>query len=313
MINRLPVWFRQVIPNDKTLSMTRLLSEFGVRTVCQEAHCPNINNCFTKGRLTFIILGNACTRSCFFCAVGTVLNSRQNCPHLRLTQESSLISQVVKILGLNYVVITSVCRDDLADGGASQFAKTLELIHKVRADIKVEVLIPDFCGKILALKCVLAARPTVVAHNIETVNGLYAQLRPQADYQLSLSILSKVKELRPDTYTKSSIMLGLGETKQQVISTLEDLIKHKCDILTLGQYLAPSSNHYPVKDFISIEQFQEYQSIALGLGFKAVLSGPLVRSSYQAEEVYREILAKSSNADSRKLHADTHRYQYLSA
>lgn len=176
-------------------------------------------------------------------------------------------------------------RDDLADGGASVFAKTLKLIHAVNKEIKVEVLIPDFQGKVSSLECVLEAKPYVAAHNIETVSRLYRDLRPKSHYQRSLDILGQIKKIAPDIYTKSSLMLGFGETKQEVIHALEDLRKQSCDILTLGQYLAPSPNHYPVKEYIDIERFKEYKSLAMAMGFKAVSSGPLVRSSYRAEEV----------------------------
>jgi lipoic acid synthetase len=231
-----------------------------------------------------MILGDICTRSCGFCGVnktGTqVLTLKED--------EPKRISQIVKLLGLEYVIITSVTRDDLADGGAAHFAKCIELIYDISRNIKVEVLIPDFQGKIASLKCVLDASPQVLAHNIETVRRLYKDLRPQAHYRLSLEILKKTKELQPAITTKSSIILGLGEAEGEVITALEDLRENQCDILTLGQYLAPSLNHYPVKEFISIEQFQKYYEIGMALGFKAVLSGPLIRSSYNAEDIYQE-------------------------
>jgi lipoic acid synthetase len=188
------------------------------------------------------------------------------------------------------VVITSVCRDDLADGGAGQFVKTIELIHQVNKDIKVEILIPDFQANTSSLKCVLDVGPFVTAHNIETVRRLYDVLRPQADYGLSLEVLSKIKEIKPAMTTKSSLMLGLGETEEEVTGTMADLRKHECDILTLGQYLAPSALHYPVKEFIPIEQFRRYHKTALSMGFGAVLSGPCVRSSYQAEGLSKELM-----------------------
>ncbi len=285
-MNRLPSWFRQDIPDNKTLNLMRLFSEFAVHTVCREARCPNITYCFRNKKVTFMILGDTCTRNCKFCNVGTVLKTGQKCPPEVDLYEPHRISELVKLLGLNYVVITSVTRDDLEDGGAAQFARTIELIH----GIKVEVLIPDFCGKILNLECVLGTEPFVVAHNIETVRRLYSNLRPAADYELSLNVLSKIKELKPGIITKSSIMLGLGETEQEVIRTMQDLKNAKCDILTLGQYLAPSVNHYPVKEFISIEQFRKYQDTATAIGFKSVLSGPLVRSSYRAEEASKEFV-----------------------
>jgi len=242
-----------------------------------------------------MILGDACSRSCRFCNIqGAALEPKQNHPggddSFRLSREPSSIREVVELLGLSYVVITSVTRDDLPDGGASQFAKTIECIHCVNKKIKIEVLIPDFQGNASSLSCVLEARPDVVGINIETVERLYKEVRPEADYRISLNLLSKIKEFHPGIVTKSSMMLGLGERRQEVIRTMEDLKNHHCDILTLGQYLAPSGNHYPVQEFVSMEQFEEYKDLGLAKGFKAVSSGPLVRSSYRAEEVYADAL-----------------------
>lgn len=282
---KLPLWFRQEIPGPDCLQLTRLFSELSINTVCKEAKCPNTPECFKNKRAAFMILGNTCTRNCRYCNV-----SKSGCGDgLRLSQEPSLIGQAVKKLGLEYVVITSVTRDDLDDGGAKVFRETIEFIHGLDKNIKVEVLIPDFCGKISSLETVLNAMPFILAHNIETVERLYSDLRPGADYHLSLEILSKVKELSPDTFTKSSIMLGLGERESEVIRAMKDLRKRHCDIITLGQYLAPSRQHYPVKEFISIDQFNEYRKIGLGLGFKVVLSGPKVRSSYHAEDLRKEL------------------------
>jgi len=283
-VNRLPSWFRQDIPDDKTLNLGHLFSEFGVHTVCQEARCPNITYCFKNKKVTFMILGDICTRSCGFCGV----NKTETQVLTLHEDEPERISQIVKMLDLEYVVITSVTRDDLPDGGAAHFAKCIELIHEINRNIRVEVLIPDFQGKITSLKCVLDASPQVLSHNIETVRRLYKDLRPQAHYRLSLEILKRTKELQPSITTKSSIMLGLGEAEREVITALEDLRENQCDILTLGQYLAPSLNHYPVKEFISIGQFQKYYEISIALGFKTVLSGPLIRSSYNAEDIYQE-------------------------
>ncbi len=303
-MNRLPLWFRQEIPDKITLERTQLLSEFNVRTVCQEARCPNLSFCFKRQKFTFIILGDTCTRNCRFCAVGKTENK-----NLKLDEDEPWrIAKVVKDLGLNYVVITSVARDDLADGGARIFSQTIELIRRINSDInpvrdtansnnnlvvsngvKTEVLIPDFKGSILSLKVVLDAQPHLVGHNIETVERLYKDLRPKANYRISLGILKKIKEIQPLFTTKSSLMLGLGETEEEVIKTMQDLLYSGCDILTLGQYLAPSPAHYPIKEFIGIEQFQRYRDIGLGLGFKSALAGPLVRSSYRAEEVYKEV------------------------
>jgi lipoic acid synthetase len=234
-----------------------------------------------------MILGKTCTRNCRFCAVeksGTGVLDVDN-------TEPYKISQLVKLVAVDYAVITSVARDDLYDGGAAQFARTIELIHAINRNIKVEVLIPDFLGKIESLKTVINASPSVLAHNIETVPSLYQQLRPQADYQRSLDVLRNTKVLNRDLISKSSIMLGLGETQDEVIQAMQDLRECRCDILALGQYLAPSPEHYPVKEFICIEEFERYREIGLELGFSSVLSGPLVRSSYRAEEVYNYILS----------------------
>jgi lipoic acid synthetase len=232
-----------------------------------------------------MILGNICTRNCKFCAV-----TKSNGEKLSIdANEPYRISEAVKSLSLSYCVITSVTRDDLLDGGASQFVKTVELIRSVNQRIKIEVLIPDFQGKVSSLQRILEAGPRVLAHNIEMAERLYNEVRPMSDYRLSLKLLSKVKELKPEIVTKSSVMLGLGETEQEVVNTFRDLRNNHCDIVTLGQYLAPSQNHYPVQEFISVEQFRRYQAVAVDMGFKAVLSGPLVRSSYRAEEVFETI------------------------
>ncbi len=286
MQNRLPDWFRQTIPDEKVLHKAKLLSALGINTVCHLAHCPNLNSCFNKGKLTFMILGDSCTRGCRFCAV-----TKANNMPLGIDQnEPRRIAETVKLLGLRYVVITSVTRDDLNDGGSEIFAKTIFSVRRLARHIKIEVLIPDFQGSIYSLRCVLGASPDVVSHNIETVEGLYRDLRPQADYQLSLDLLGAIKKISPKTITKSSLMLGLGEKENEVLEAMRDLRQSRCDILTLGQYLAPSAGHYPVKEFISKEQFARYKEKGLNLGFKAVLSGPLVRSSYQADEVFKEIL-----------------------
>lgn len=288
-MNRLPLWFRQEIPDNITLQRARILSASGVHTVCQEAKCPNLSFCFKHLKFTFMILGDTCTRNCRFCAVRKSDNKNLNLD----LDEPLRIAGVVEDMGLDYVVITSVTRDDLADGGAKIFSQTIELIRRINTFIKIEVLIPDFKGCIRSLKVVLDAQPHLVGHNIETVERLYKDLRPKANYRLSLDVLKKIKEIRSFLTTKSSIILGLGEAEGEVVKTMEDLLNSGCDILTLGQYLAPSESHYPVKEFIRIEQFERYRDIGLGLGFKSVLSGPKVRSSYQADEVYKELVGAS--------------------
>jgi lipoyl synthase len=282
MKNRLPPWFKQTLPDATVRGRIQLLSEFKVNTVCCQAKCPNMSACFKDLKFTFMILGNICTRNCRFCGVNQSQDSIMNIDE----NEPNRISQITKLFNLKFAVITSVTRDDLEDGGAAQFAKTIKMIHGIDKNIKVEVLIPDFSGNIDSLRAVIEAGPAILAHNIETVSRLYKDLRPGAVYQTSLDILSKAKEINPLLITKSSLILGVGETEDEVIYTMEDLRSSGCDILTLGQYLAPSEKHYPVQEFVSIEQFQRYQQLGLRLGFKAVLSGPKVRSSYQAEEVF---------------------------
>lgn len=282
MNNRLPAWFRQAIPDEATLRMIRLLSEFNVHTVCKEARCPNLGRCFKNKKLTFLILGNICTRCCRFCAVGKTPSRNLTVD----TKEPYRISRIAQRLGLEYVVITSVTRDDLADGGAKQFALTSDLIHGLDRNINVEVLIPDFLGSISSLRAIVGAAPSVLAHNMETVRNLYQEIRPQASYQRSLDILSRAKEIDASLPTKSSLILGLGETEKEVVEVMEDLRRASCDMLTLGQYLSPGLGHYPVKEFISIGQFRRYHDLGVAMGFKTVLSGPLVRSSYMAEIIY---------------------------
>jgi len=282
----LPAWFKQEIPEPLALSKAKFISGFNVRTVCREAKCPNAGHCFKQNKMTFIILGGVCTRNCRFCAVDKITDNKK----LPLDiDEPRRIAEAVRALNTGYVVITSVTRDDLPDGGASVFAESVKLVRKINKDIKIELLIPDFKGSPVSLGIVLDASADVVAHNIETVKRLYGSLRPMADYRTSLEVIKFTKGNKPDIITKSSLMLGLGETGEEVIEAMKDLRYNKCDVLTLGQYLAPSLEHYPVKEFIDIKEFREYKRIGLGLGFLNVLSGPLVRSSYKAEEVFKEI------------------------
>ncbi len=232
-----------------------------------------------------MILGDTCTRSCRFCAV-----AKSGGESLSIDEEEpERIAGLVKRLRFSYIVVTSVTRDDMPDGGARIFARTLECIHAIGQDIKVEVLMPDFKADASSLKTVIEAGPDVAAHNIETVRRLHRELKPDSDYEVSLTVLRKIKEIKPGQITKSSLLLGLGETRDEVIRAMQDLKDVACDVLTLGQYLAPSTGHYPVREFINPLMFQEYRDIGIGLGLGAVLSGPLVRSSYQAEKVYKEV------------------------
>lgn len=285
MKNRLPIWFKQDIPDRGVLEKIQMLSKFKVHTVCQEAKCPNLSYCFKNRKLTFMILGDSCTRNCRFCAVS---KSESDYPAVD-KDEPYRIAQIARNLNLKFVVLTSVTRDDLADGGAGHFAKTIEAIRNINGKPGIEVLVPDFSGSSGSLKTVIDAGPSILAHNLETVKRLYGILRPKANYGLSLGFLRKAKEINPSLITKSSLILGFGEREEEVIQAMEDLRGSLCGILTLGQYLAPSDRHYPVKEFISIAQFERYRKIAMELGFKNVLSGPKVRSSYQAEEVYANV------------------------
>lgn len=248
-----------------------------LNTVCQSAHCPNIGECFERGTATFLILGNRCSRNCGFCAVPSGV------PLPPDDSEPEQVALAAEALGLRYVVVTSVTRDDLPDGGASQFAETIKAIRRRLPSSRVEVLIPDFQGSLRGLNVVLHALPDVLNHNLETVPRLYPLVRRQADYLRSLGLLRKAKELEPRLLTKSGLMLGLGETREEVTGVLEDLKAADCDILTLGQYLQPSPRHLEVARYIAPEEFAGLKEEALGLGFAHVEAGPLVRSSYHAE------------------------------
>jgi len=281
---KLPSWFKQEIPAGEAREVLELLSVKGINTICQEARCPNLNYCFKSGELTFLILGRRCSRNCLFCAV----NKKQEVVFGIDELEPGRIAAIVETLALKYVVVTSVTRDDLVDGGAGQFKRTMESIHSLGRRVRIEVLIPDFKGSPDSLKTVIAGSPVVIGHNIETVPRLYRQLKPDCDHSVSLKVLSMIKEIDPLIITKSSLMLGLGEKEDEVIESLEGLRGAGCDIITLGQYLSPGEAHYPVKEFINPQKFHSYGKTAKALGFKAVMSGALVRSSYQAEKLYEE-------------------------
>lgn len=284
-MHRFPLWLKQAISDPETKDRIHALSDFRVNTVCQQAHCPNINSCLKNSELTFMILGDKCTRDCRFCAV-----EKNSGNSLTLdSDEPKRVGEMVESLGLKYVVVTSVTRDDLDDGGASQFVRVIDVIRQIDKRIGVEVLIPDFRGDTSSIEMVVNAYPTVIAHNLETVENLHGKLKPRSSYKVSLDVLRRIKIIDCDMITKSSLMLGLGESRHDILASLEDLRSINCDILTLGQYLAPSNRHYPVKEFINPQQFNEYRDIALGMGFKAVYSAPLSRSSYQAEQLYNTV------------------------
>jgi len=292
-LRRLPLWFRQRVPCAEQIDILKSsFDEFSVHTVCQSAHCPNLGACWEKNTATFMILGNTCTRSCRFCAVASGIPGPLN------SGEPIAVAKAVKKLGLDYVVVTSVTRDDLEDQGCQHFAKTIGEIRKISPGIKIEVLIPDFLGKRSFIEAVALASPEVVAHNIETVRRLTLRLRPQADYTRSLSVLKAVKEVNPSIFVKSGIMVGLGETLDEIEETIQDLYSAGCDILTIGQYLAPSTTarHVPVARFVSPEEFDRYKEKALAIGIQHVVSSPLVRSSYLAQEAYQACQEKKTPA-----------------
>lgn len=278
---RRPEWLK-LSPLDSGVlgPMRRLTLGLGLHTVCESAHCPNRTECFSRGTAAFMILGDTCTRHCTFCAV------KKGRPQDPDPQEPQHVVEAINTLELSYVVVTSVTRDDLRDGGASHFARTVKAIHDYDRSIAVEVLIPDFGGSQSALEHVLSAQPAVLNHNLETVPRLYPEVRPQAEYRRSLEVLRRGRVLDDGVLTKSGIMLGLGESRQEVIELMADLRQAGCDALTIGQYLPPSVKHHELARYISPEEFVEYQNIGRDMGFVSVFSGPLVRSSFHAAEGY---------------------------
>jgi lipoic acid synthetase len=275
-----PEWLRIKIQGGENLNhVQKTLDKLGLTTVCHEASCPNRMECFSKKTATFMILGSVCTRGCTFCDVGT--GPGQKVDEL----EPGHIADAVKALDLQYVVVTSVTRDDLPDGGAFHFANVIKEIKKVSSKVAIEVLIPDFKGNRDALNTIINASPVIINHNIETVPRLYKNVRPQAKYEQSLELLRRVKETTDTIYTKSGMMVGLGETQEEVLQSLRDLRDAKCDFLTIGQYLAPSKEHHPVIEYIHPDVFEIYRKAALEMGFKDAACGPLVRSSYKAHEM----------------------------
>jgi lipoic acid synthetase len=279
-----PEWLRRKLPDPEALAKMRgLLQRHGLNTVCQGALCPNQGECFGQGTATFLILGKTCTRNCAFCAIPT--EERPPAPDL---DEPRRIAQAAAELGLKHVVITSVTRDDLEDGGATQFARTVEALREMNRQIIVEVLIPDFQGSVEALKTVMDSGPNILNHNLETVPRLYPKVRPQAVYSRSIELLRRAKGLAPKRMTKSGLMLGLGEEKEEILGVMADLRKVSCDLLTLGQYLQPSGKHHPVIRYVPPEEFEELRVEGEKMRFKAVFSAPLVRSSFHAAEIYKE-------------------------
>ncbi len=290
-MNRLPPWFLQDIPDSAVLDRVETIGKSRVHTVCKEAHCPNINRCLKNKQLTFLILGDACTRACSFCAVRKAQDQRGPVDPLEFVdpREPENVCAVVRKWDIEYVVLTSVTRDDLSDGGAAQFRDCVKAIRSSGRSRKIEVLVPDFLGNTASVRTVSEVYPEVFGHNIETVKRLYKEIRPQADYYRSLAVLKAAKDFNRSQITKSSLMLGLGENEYDVYGAMEDLRKAGVDIITLGQYLAPSKDHYPVAEYVDPGQFGRYADAARQFGFKAVLSDPVARSSYRAQELYEAI------------------------
>lgn len=280
-----PAWLRQPLAaGGRAAALGRELELAGLATVCQEARCPNQGQCHAQGVATFLVMGRQCTRACAFCAV------KKGRPEPLDPEEPARVARQIARLGLKHAVITSVTRDDLADGGAAHLAAVVDALRREAPQVVLELLIPDLAGSREALARVTASRPQVLAHNLETVPRLYGQARAGADYRRSLKVLAMAKELAPGLLTKSGIMLGLGEENAEVEAVLADLREAGCDMLTLGQYLAPSPRHLPVVRWVEPAEFARLGELAKGMGFKSVAVGPLVRSSYLAERGYREAL-----------------------
>jgi lipoic acid synthetase len=281
---RRPDWLRVRLPvGDNYNDLKQLMRSKALHTVCEEARCPNMGECWANRTATFMILGSVCTRSCGFCAVAT------GRPMALDWEEPRRVAEAVTQMRLNHVVVTSVDRDELHDGGATLFAATIRWIRRLNPMCAVEVLTPDFKGSREALKVVMDARPDVFNHNVETVPRLYRRVRPQAVYERSLDVLTWAKEMRPDKPTKTGFMLGLGETHDEIIETMRDIHARDVDILTIGQYLRPSPKHLPIERYVPPDEFREYARIGREMGFRNVYSGPLVRSSYHAWDQVKQL------------------------
>jgi lipoyl synthase len=280
-----PEWLRVKAPQwERVGGVKEVLRDLGLNTVCEEASCPNIGECFNAGTATFLIMGPACTRACPYCDIDFEKKPKALDP-----TEPDRLAEAVRRMRLNHVVITSVNRDDLPDGGASQFVKCITAIRHLSPQTTIEVLIPDLCGNWEALETILAASPEVINHNTETIPRLYRRVRPQGNYDRTLELLRRSRQLAPQVYTKSGIMVGLGETDAEVRQVMQELRSVDCDILTIGQYLQPSQKHLAVQDFVTPEQFDAWREFGETIGFLQVVSSPLTRSSYHAEQV-RELM-----------------------
>ncbi len=287
MTQRLPEWLTIRLPRPDTIKdVEAMMRAKSLHTVCESARCPNLPECWSKKTATFMILGDTCTRSCGFCAIKTGRGLDVN------AEEPADIAKVASDLGLKHIVVTSVARDDLADQGSGQFAATIRELHKANPLTIVEVLTPDFKGRKWCIQIVTDAHPEIYNHNVETIERLHTVVRPSAKYRRSLDMLGTVKELDPTIYTKSGIMLGLGETKDEVKTTLRDLRSVGVDAVTIGQYLRPTMRHLPVNEFIHPSVFKEYESIGEEMGFAFVASGPFIRSSYNAIEFSKKVMAE---------------------
>jgi lipoyl synthase len=280
-----PDWLNKKINLKDCSRLKQVLRDLRVETVCEQAMCPNISECFLRSEATFLILGRHCTRMCSFC---NIIKAK---PLSADPDEPRRVAQAVAQLCLKHVIITSVTRDDLSDGGAGIFADTVLRIFQKSPQVSIEVLIPDFKLSLVALSTVVGSGPQIIAHNLETVPSLYKEVRQGANYSTSLSLLRMIKEISPEPKTKSGIMLGLGEKTEEVYSVMEDLRSVGCDFLSIGQYLSPSQRHYPVRDYIKLEQFDDYKAKGLELGFLHIESAPYVRSSYMAAGYLRGELA----------------------
>lgn len=281
MARRLPEWLKVSYNKEAVNEVNELMANLKLNTVCKEANCPNLGECYKSKTATFMILGNICTRNCRFCNV-THGHAESVDSH-----EPQHLAEAVQKLKLKHVVITSVTRDDLEDGGARHFANTINAVQKLNPNTTIEVLIPDLKGKTENLDIVINAKPDVINHNVETVKTLYSKVRPGAFYERSLFVLKYIKENAPNILTKTGIMVGLGETDDQVFELMDDCLHINCDILTIGQYLRPSESHVEMIEFVTPEKFEEYKKIGLEKGFKYIASSPLVRSSYKADEALR--------------------------
>ena len=283
---RKPDWIRVRMPSgNKVQTLIQTLREKNLHTVCEEASCPNLPECFSHGTATFMIMGDICTRRCPFCDIA------HGRPLPMDVNEPASLAGIVRDMKLSYVVITSVDRDDLRDGGAGHFVSCIREIRKLNPATRIEILVPDFRGRMdIAVRLIAEFPPDVFNHNLETVPSLYRRVRPGSDYQWSLDLIQRFKAEHPDVPTKSGLMLGVGETMDEVRSVLQDLYRHNCEMITLGQYLQPSLDHLPIDRFVHPDEFEELREYGMSLGFKHVASGPMVRSSYHADEQAHSIV-----------------------